>query len=160
MKNLCIPRNFPKNLRDLRLTIDLSQEKLGKMVGYGQNHVCYWERGKTFPGIETLLMLSEVFSVSLDCLLFYPEDGIQPTNRCRPICIDYKHKKMVEGRLEAEELVEWRRLRYKIWDLMAVRDKEKRKLYLQLLHSSIDNTHKLATKEILNVRPFCKWLIR
>ena len=50
-------------LKDLRLTKQLSQNELAKMLGCNQTAVGKYERGQLEPNIETLKLLSEIFEV-------------------------------------------------------------------------------------------------
>ena len=47
----------------------LSQEELAERVFVSRQSISNWENGKTYPDIKSLLLLSEVFSVSLDQLV-------------------------------------------------------------------------------------------
>lgn len=47
----------------------LSQDELAEKVFVSRQSISNWETGKTYPDIKSLLLLSEVFSVSLDQLV-------------------------------------------------------------------------------------------
>lgn len=47
----------------------LSQDELAEKVFVSRQSISNWENGKTYPDIKSLLLLSEVFSVSLDQLV-------------------------------------------------------------------------------------------
>lgn len=55
-----------KKYRQLK---NMSQDALADMVFVSRQTVSNWETGKTYPDIESLLRLSEAFSVSLDDLI-------------------------------------------------------------------------------------------
>lgn len=61
--------NFAKNLKFLRLSKNLSQEKLGKMLGYSDKSVSKWECGDVMPDVFTLQAIADEFHVSLTDLL-------------------------------------------------------------------------------------------
>lgn len=47
----------------------MSQDELAEKVFVSRQSVSNWETGKTYPDIKSLLLLSEIFSVSLDQLV-------------------------------------------------------------------------------------------
>ena len=61
-------------LKDLRLTKQLSQNELAKMLGCNQTAVGKYERGQLEPNIETLKLLSEIFEVSIDYIVGNSDD--------------------------------------------------------------------------------------
>ena len=65
MKN----NTFGKNLRSLRLSENISQNKLGENLGVCNQTVSFWEIGKREPDLDTLLKIAEYFNVSVDFLL-------------------------------------------------------------------------------------------
>ena len=56
-------------IRKRRQALGLSQDELGSRVYATRQSVSNWENGKTCPDIKSLLLLAEVFSVSLDDLV-------------------------------------------------------------------------------------------
>lgn len=52
-------------IRELRMSHNLTQAELGKLVGVSMQAVSKWERGGT-PDIEVLLLLAEYFDVTMD----------------------------------------------------------------------------------------------
>jgi len=147
MKLLCIPENFQKNLYNLRSMTGLSQAELGEMVGYGQNHVSYWEHGKAFPGIEALIRLSACFDVTLDSLLYYPNTA---KGRCNTVCLNYKKIMRVERHIDSGEMVEWRMIESKLVEIMEILDPSLRKRYLEILKKFVEDIHRLAVIEIVD----------
>jgi len=149
MKKLSIPVKFPKNLKDLRHQAGASQKELGQLTGYGQNHISYWEHGKTFPGIEALMVLSNQFQVSIDSLLFHPEFPGHK-KECNATCLAYKQISVAEKILDNAEMIKWRRIRTKIRDLMCIKDTERRNIYLGMLELITDDIYKLAREHIMD----------
>lgn len=47
----------------------MSQEELGKKIGYGKSTISSYENGNTQPSIEQLCKLSDCFQVTVDYLL-------------------------------------------------------------------------------------------
>lgn len=56
-------------IRKMRNELALSQEELAEKVFVSRQSVSNWENGKTYPDIKSLLLLGEVFGVSLDKLV-------------------------------------------------------------------------------------------
>ena len=61
--------NLPKNLYELRRQHNLSQEEFAEKLGVSRQAVSKWERGEAYPDTENLIMISEMFSVTIDELL-------------------------------------------------------------------------------------------
>lgn len=60
---------FSDNLKQIRRERRLSQEELAEQLKVSRQAVSKWEQGNGYPEVETLLLLSEVLSVSLDRLM-------------------------------------------------------------------------------------------
>lgn len=56
-------------IRKYRDTLGLSQEELAEKIFVTRQSVSNWENGKTYPDLQSLLRLSELFSLSLDELI-------------------------------------------------------------------------------------------
>ena len=64
--------NFGKVLKELRIERGLSQDQLGKSLGYKiHGIITQWESGKIFPVIENLIAIAKFFGVSIDYLVDY-----------------------------------------------------------------------------------------
>ena len=61
--------NIGENLRKLRREKDLTQEQLSELLGVTFQSVSRWETGVTYPDIELLPVIAELFGVSLEKLL-------------------------------------------------------------------------------------------
>ena len=62
--------NFKENLRFLRYTNGMSQNDLAEKLGYKSfTTIQKWEDGTSFPKVENLNRLAEIFNVELDHLL-------------------------------------------------------------------------------------------
>lgn len=58
-----------KNIRKRREALGLSQNKLSKLTGIGNNaSVSFWENGIVCPGAYALMQLSRVFGCTIDAL--------------------------------------------------------------------------------------------
>ena len=71
-----------KKLADLRKRNGFSQEDLADKLNISRQAVGKWERGETLPDTENLLMLSNLYGVSVDYIL-QPEDEGAPVNPAR-----------------------------------------------------------------------------
>lgn len=47
----------------------MSQQKLGEIMGVSRQSVIKWEKSASFPEIEKIIKLSEIFGVTIDYLL-------------------------------------------------------------------------------------------
>ena len=64
-----IKQYFAENLRKLRHNADLTQDKLADFLSVTPQTVSKWERGETYPDVETLPVLANYFHVTVDALL-------------------------------------------------------------------------------------------
>lgn len=58
-----------QRIREERQLHELSQERLGQILGVTQQAVAKWESGKAEPDSSTLRKISSLFNVSIDYLL-------------------------------------------------------------------------------------------
>ncbi len=58
-----------ERLREARLQANLSQEKLAEEIYVSRQTISNWENGKTYPDIMSILLLSDLYEISLDELL-------------------------------------------------------------------------------------------
>ena len=61
--------NFPQKLKEERLKLEMSQQQLGELLNISRQSISKWERGESYPGIELLIQLSEIFDITIDELL-------------------------------------------------------------------------------------------
>lgn len=61
--------NFSEKVRSLRMKNGFSQEDLAEKLDISRQTVSKWEAGNSFPEIEKLIALSDLFQVSIDYLL-------------------------------------------------------------------------------------------
>lgn len=60
---------FSIKLRDVRVNKNITQETLAGIIGVQPQTVSKWERGETYPDIETLPTIANYFKISIDELL-------------------------------------------------------------------------------------------
>lgn len=56
-------------IKKYRNSLNLSQDDLAEKIYVTRQSISNWENNKTYPDIKSLLLLSDVFSVSLDTLV-------------------------------------------------------------------------------------------
>lgn len=61
--------NFAENLRALREKEDITQEQLAERIEVSRQTVSKWESGASFPEMEKMIQLTEIFGCSMDGLL-------------------------------------------------------------------------------------------
>lgn len=60
---------LPVQLKKHREKMDLSQEDVASQIFVSRQTISNWETGKTYPDVQSLLLLSSLFGVSVDELL-------------------------------------------------------------------------------------------
>ena len=61
--------NLGSQIKKYRSELSMSQDELAEKLFVSRQSVSNWENDKTYPDIKSLLLLSEVFQVSLDQLV-------------------------------------------------------------------------------------------
>jgi transcriptional regulator with XRE-family HTH domain len=61
--------SFPENLQRLRKVKKLSQEKLAEIMGVSRQAIAKWECGQSYPDINKLITLRNLFKISIDDLI-------------------------------------------------------------------------------------------
>lgn len=74
-----------RNLKVLRKINGYTQEKLAEKLGISRQSVAKWERGESVPDLNNLVVLAQLFNVTLDNLVNYDEKqegiGIPPKGK-------------------------------------------------------------------------------
>lgn len=60
---------FKDILQKIRKDKKISQEDLAQQLGISRQAVAKWETGATFPDIDNLIRISEIFCVTIDYLV-------------------------------------------------------------------------------------------
>ncbi|AHA10948.1 MULTISPECIES: helix-turn-helix domain-containing protein [Bacillus] len=63
-----------ERLKQLRLQYNYTQENVAQKIGVSKQSVSKWESGKTYPDIDNLIILSDIYNVTIDELI--REDSI------------------------------------------------------------------------------------
>lgn len=58
-----------RRLAELRKKKNISQEEIAEKLYVSRQTISNWERGKTYPDINSLLLMANYFDVSLDHLI-------------------------------------------------------------------------------------------
>ena len=61
--------NIGENIQNFRKDLGLSQEELAQKIPVSRQTVSQWENGQTVPSIDNLIILKEIFGVSVDEIL-------------------------------------------------------------------------------------------
>ena len=62
-------QNLPVRLKELRKKNQFSQEYVAEQLNISRQAISHWENGKAYPDIDNLVLLAELFSISVDELL-------------------------------------------------------------------------------------------
>lgn len=61
--------NISKQLKNYRKEFNISQEELGEIIHVSRQTISNWENSKSYPDLQSLLLLSDYFKISLDELV-------------------------------------------------------------------------------------------
>jgi len=61
--------NIKEQLRKIRKEKNMTQEQIAGMIHVSRQTISNWENGKSYPDIESLILLSDIYKVSLDELV-------------------------------------------------------------------------------------------
>ena len=60
---------FKERLKELRIDNGLTQQQLGKILNATKMAISHWESGHSEPSISQLIILSQIFEVTVDFLI-------------------------------------------------------------------------------------------
>ena len=60
---------FQERIQQIRKEKGFSQEDMAERIGISRQAVAKWEAGLTYPDVDNLITLSDLFKVSIDSLL-------------------------------------------------------------------------------------------
>ena len=66
--------SYGKKIKELRKTYNLTQEELANKLFVSRQAISLWEQDKSSPSKESLLILKELFGISIDEWLLENED--------------------------------------------------------------------------------------
>lgn len=61
--------NFSEKLKEIRKNEGLSQEQLAEKIGVSRQAITKWETGKGLPDVENMVIIAEIFKITLDELV-------------------------------------------------------------------------------------------
>lgn len=83
MTEIEIINHFSNNVRQLRISKNLSQIELGKALNYSSKAISKWENGDTLPDVITMNKIAEFFNITIDDLISNKAIKISHKNRNR-----------------------------------------------------------------------------
>lgn len=83
--------DLPENIRNKRKENGMSQNELAEKLGISRQSVSLWEKGLAQPSLDNLMLLSQIFEVSLDELVG------EKTEKSEPVTVDEKPQKKSSG---------------------------------------------------------------
>lgn len=96
---------FSEKLQSLRKGKGLSQEKLAELLDVSRQAVSKWESGQTYPEIEKLIVLCDLFEITLDELV-RDRDSMVNDTVIKEINLEDKSSNEYEEKDENKELDE------------------------------------------------------
>lgn len=66
--------DFGKQIKQLRNDNELTQEQMANMLNVSRQAISNWENNRNLPDLELLVLMSKVFSISLDQLILGGSD--------------------------------------------------------------------------------------
>ncbi len=69
--------NIGQNIRTLRRAADMTQEELADRLGVTYQSVSRWENGGTYPDMELLPAIADIFNVTVDHLLEHDKSAME-----------------------------------------------------------------------------------
>lgn len=61
--------NIGKQIQEARINAKLTQENVAEVLKVSRQTISNWENGKTYPDIISVVKMSDLYCISLDCLL-------------------------------------------------------------------------------------------
>ncbi|MGM0215977.1 helix-turn-helix domain-containing protein [Enterococcus sp. AZ109] len=69
--------NIDQKLKNARKAAGLTQEDLAEKINVSRQTISSWENGRSYPDIVSIILLSDIYNLSLDHLLKGDEDMIK-----------------------------------------------------------------------------------
>lgn len=80
-------RDIGKNIREMRIKLNMTQEALAEKLFVTRQTVSNYETGKSRPDIEILIKISEILECDINTLLYGCRDNINTKNELRKIIL-------------------------------------------------------------------------
>lgn len=65
------------SMRAARVNKGLSQKVAAKKIGVSNKTLCNWENGVTYPPVDKIPVICELYGVAFDNLNFLPSDSLK-----------------------------------------------------------------------------------
>ena len=87
--------SYGKKIKELRKTYNLTQEELANKIFVSRQAISLWEQEKASPSKESLLILQELFGISIDEWLLESEDMVANEEKGRLLNIIFNKKNII-----------------------------------------------------------------
>lgn len=99
-----------KNIKELRIKNNMTQQDLAKIVGLTATGISYWESGKANPDVQSINKLADFFNVSIDYI--YGKKDLEVDEEMNILFrkaskLDEKKKESLKGILSASINAFW-----------------------------------------------------
>jgi transcriptional regulator with XRE-family HTH domain len=89
--------NFSNRLRLLRKNKEMTQEKLGEVVGKTKNNISQYERNARQADDETKIQFAKFFDVSMDYLVGLTDDPTPVSKLCNFVDVDKELDRFIDN---------------------------------------------------------------
>lgn len=62
-------QEIAKRIREIRIENNLTQAQFGEAISVSQDTVSLWEKGKSIPATEHIIIICKLYNISADYLL-------------------------------------------------------------------------------------------
>ena len=69
--------SISEKLKKARLAANLTQEELAEKIGVSRQTISNWENGRSYPDVVSIIVLSDIYNMTLDSLLKGDSDMIK-----------------------------------------------------------------------------------
>ena len=129
--------NFVERLKQIRANQGLSQEQLAEKIGVSRQAITKWETNRGLPDVENMIILAEIFKVTLDELILQKK-GEQEMS---PQFFESETVYDIEGGMHFDIHVGNARKMY-------IRSCDDEKVHIKLLSDDLDNLSSLYKVKI------------
>jgi transcriptional regulator with XRE-family HTH domain len=91
-----LKKQIGERLKNLRLSIHLSQSELAEKIGTQQSTINRYEHGQSIPVAEIFIKYADYFGVSMDYLYCRTDDPMGESYNYHPEALRYKSKNSKE----------------------------------------------------------------
>lgn len=88
--------NIGSRIQNIRKDKNMTQEEFGKLFYVTRQTVSNWENEKSYPDLQVLVKISDMFNISLDKLLKEDENMVKAIDRQRMAGAVKRRKKFID----------------------------------------------------------------